>query len=57
MAKCNCDWCIGTAGSDDLSLAEKAVQINEDRKRREESISDDDRRRIGKIFRDIGIIR
>jgi len=55
--ECNCDWCLGYSSSDDLSLAAKEVRIVEERRRRESNISDDDRVRVGRILRDLGIVR
>ncbi len=56
--ECRCDWCIGKSGSDDLSLAEKAVQIDNERKDRENNPADRERRQeIGNLLRRIGVIR
>lgn len=56
--KCRCSWCIGTEGSDDLSLAEKNVRINEERRKAENDPIDQERKReISLLLKDIGIIR
>ena len=56
--ECRCDWCLGWSGSDDLSLAEKAVEIQEDQRRRENDPRDQERKReIANLLRKEGIIR
>jgi len=56
--ECRCDWCLGWSGSDDLSLAKKAVEIQEEQRRFENDPRNKERQReIAQLLRKEGIIK